>query len=1028
MARGKSTQPGLLGRRRLLRGQPGHAGALGAIRGLARLGLRWTRAWPILDAGQVPFPAVTDWSSGGETTTIVGDATGQQSAGQSSPALDVRRGTSVGRYVIVDRIGAGGMGVVFSAYDPELDRKVALKLLNPANEGTTSGSQGERRLLREARAMARLSHPNVVAVHDVGTFEDRVFMAMEFIEGGTLSDWMGKPHEWREVLSVFLRAGRGLAAAHAADLVHRDFKPDNVMMGPGDRVRVMDFGLARGGDEAEEIETLATGENSTSSLDDIVLTKTGAIMGTPAYMAPEQHAGNRAGPAADQFAFCVALYTALFGKRPFGGDGLAALAFQVIQGNVQPIPRDTRVPRRAQRAILRGLSRRERERWPHVDDLLVELVPARQRRWTGGVAVTVGAAGLVGVGAGLFSVGAPDTCAGGRERIEEVWSEDQRAAVQQAFANTQVPYATDSWRAVEPVLAAYSDGWVASYVDACETAERGERSDRMLDLQMACLESRRQDLHALVDVFEQADRDVVTNSVTAVRQLPSLRHCADLEALDASVDPPPSELASAVDDLRVQLAQARALDSAGMYGPGRDLARTIVADAEALGYAPLHAEALLLLGNLEDQEGDSETAANVLKEAAWTAHAARHDEIEAKAASALIDVVGNLLAKRDQGLEWSRHAEASVTRLGSPPLLVANQKNSLAALWQTHGDFNAAREGYEEALSIFEAEYGSDHPVVAQVMSNLAVALRDLGESERAREMYQRSLEIRKATLGAKHPQVAESLNNLANLDARRGDNDSARALHLQALAIREASLPAAHPSVGNTLRGLGIAERQSGNNDAALGYYRRAIAIYEEAYGPKHPSVAATFNSIAIILVNEERFEEARTEYQRTLEILQEAFGAEHPHIAIVTGNIGKTYLEEERFAEALPLHERALEIREKVVGPDAPAVAVHLTGIGKSLVGLRRAGEAVAPLERALGLRQGKEVLPADFAETSFHLADALWASGGDKKRARELASDGLAAFESSGGDYGDDVATIRTWFSERGIEPVPVESAAR
>ncbi len=202
------------------------------------------------------------------------------------------RGALVGRYVVLSRLGAGAMGVVYAAYDPELDRKVALKLLKPRRAASAQAAEGQRRLLREAQAMAKLTHPNVVTVHDVGEHGSRVYVAMEFVDGRPLTSWTEHEHPWRATLDIFAEAGRGLAAAHAKGLVHRDFKPDNVMVGANGRVRVMDFGLARASDldAPAEVTSGALPEadlRGSSTAFDAEVTRAGAIVGTPAYMAPE---------------------------------------------------------------------------------------------------------------------------------------------------------------------------------------------------------------------------------------------------------------------------------------------------------------------------------------------------------------------------------------------------------------------------------------------------------------------------------------------------------------------------------------------------------------------------------------------------------------------------------------------------------------------------------------------------------------------------------------------------------------------
>ena len=314
-------------------------------------------------------------------------------------------GSRIGRFLLLDKLGEGGMGVVFAARDEQLDRKIAIKLLLP---GLTKGRE---RLLREARALARLTHPNVVTVHDVGTLGDRVYVAMEFVEGATLTQWLEKKPSWPEILQVFLQAADGLAAAHDAGIVHRDFKPDNVLVGSDGRVRVLDFGLAKGGepsrDSAMDREALDAG----ALLDERNLTRTGAMMGTPAYMAPEQFLGGDIDARTDQFAFCVALYEGLHGARPFTGSSVGELARAVTEGAILSPPTKAAIPPALGQALARGLSTQREQRFPTMHALRSELAratrePGRRspRRWP--IALAFGA--VLGLGGlGLWSMRPP---------------------------------------------------------------------------------------------------------------------------------------------------------------------------------------------------------------------------------------------------------------------------------------------------------------------------------------------------------------------------------------------------------------------------------------------------------------------------------------------------------------------------------------------------------------------------------------------------------------------------------------------
>ncbi|MCA9678315.1 MAG: protein kinase, partial [Myxococcales bacterium] len=300
----------------------------------------------------------------------------ERPAGATVPARPrdpvVIAGDTIGRYIILARLGAGGMGVVFTAYDPQLDRKVALKLLRTGS-GLAEG-EARARLVREAQAIAQLSHPNVVAVYDVGTADSGdVYIAMEFVEGETLTSWLGHwERSWREILEMFFQAGRGLAAAHARGLMHRDFKPDNVLVGLDGRVRVTDFGLARSViDHVEELSKDRPRPDLAALR--VTLTATGAVLGTPRYMAPEQLRGATADARSDQFSFCIALYEALYGTHPLPGDSV----IEMVQHGAEPTPPpvDTKVPPSIGRTLMRGLSIEPVKRYSTMSALLVELTP-----------------------------------------------------------------------------------------------------------------------------------------------------------------------------------------------------------------------------------------------------------------------------------------------------------------------------------------------------------------------------------------------------------------------------------------------------------------------------------------------------------------------------------------------------------------------------------------------------------------------------------------------------------------------------
>ena len=411
-----------------------------------------------------------------------------------TPALGLERGQTIDRFVVIGLVGRGGMGEVYAAYDPELDRKVAIKLLRA--RGDTA--DGRTRLLREAQAIAKLSHPNVVVVYDVGTFGDSVFIAMEFVDGRTLTGWMqAGQRSRREILQVFLSAGRGLAAAHAAGLVHRDFKPDNVMVTNDGQVRVMDFGLARHTRDAEEAaaprrEPAAPGGDPADTFDpsadpdatlniakgdppatsgkylSVKLTQTGAMLGTPAYMAPEQFAMTATDARTDQFSFCVALYELLYGARPFPGESRPRAHDERSRRPARSAeaPPKSRVPGWLRRVVLRGLETEPARRYPSMTALLSALETDPTIRWRR-VATGVGllaCAALAVVGARRAAGSRDVLCRSGAERWAGVWDADRAAsarkeAIHRAFAASEKGYAEQAFAGTSRVLDAYVRKW-----------------------------------------------------------------------------------------------------------------------------------------------------------------------------------------------------------------------------------------------------------------------------------------------------------------------------------------------------------------------------------------------------------------------------------------------------------------------------------------------------------------------------------------------------------------------------------------
>ncbi len=867
--------------------------------------------------------------------------------GEAPRPLDPRdealeRGAAVGRYVILDRIGSGGMGVVYAAYDPDLDRRVALKLLRTDRFSTESGRS---RLLREAQALARLTHPNVVAVHDAGTFGDRVFVAMELVEGETLRQWLEEgPRSWREVLDRLLAAGRGLAAAHAAGLVHRDFKPENVLLGRDGRVRVVDFGLAKAlADAAEEPLAPDSGGELASPL-----TEWGAVLGTPAYMAPEQIRGIAADARSDQFSFCVALYEALYGERPFVGKGPREIAAAVTRGAIREAPAGTRVPGWLRTVVLRGLKADPQARHSTMDDLLLDLErdpAAVRRRWllAAGALLTAGA---LFSGLGYLQARRAQLCGGAEEKLAGVWDGAAKRAVHAGFLATRLPFAEGVWQGVERGIDHYARDWTEARRRACEaTRRRGEQSEDLLDRKMFCLDQRLREVGALTDLFTRADAKVVERAVDAVNALPDLSACQAGALLERA--PPPRDPASRrrVEALQSELAGAEALQRAGKYRDALARAEALKGAVMAVPFRPLQAEMLFLLGKLHLSLGEYRTSEDELYEAVWAAEEGRDAPLEIEGWRELVYNVGLRQARYGEARRLARQAEAALARTGGGPRAEMSLLNTEAAVLTIQGGYRQAVQKLERAQTLSE-RINSGAPGYG-ILLNLGGTYRDMGEPERAIPVLRRALEIAERTVGPSHPHVAGLNFNLGLCLSDLGRYGEAAEPLERALALRERLLGGDHPDVAETLAAIGSNRTQEGHPGQALPVLRRALAIYE-AKAPGTPN------------------EWAMAHYE-----------------------LGEAARRLGRHAEALEHERQAIHCIEARAGADSDYLLLPLETIGAVYLDQGRPDLAVSPLERAAAIYERQ---PPAFlrwsAETHFLLARALWDAGRDRPRALGLA----------------------------------------
>jgi tetratricopeptide (TPR) repeat protein/predicted Ser/Thr protein kinase len=761
---------------------------------------------------------------------------------------ELSRGRALGRYVVLDRLGRGAMGSVYAAYDPELMRRVAVKVLRTGAVARQGHEAARQRLLREAQALARLAHPNVVRVFDVGTDEGRVFLAMELVEGQSLRRWLEVPRSWREVVEVLEQAGRGLAAAHALGLVHRDFKPDNVLVAADGRVRVGDFGLVRRFDDSHAEHARAEPEDSLAEVG-ALQTAEGDVLGTPAYMAPEQHAGEEAEPRSDQYAFCVTLFEALHGRRPFGDDDPHARVEAKQQGlGIDAGPQGTagRVPASLRAVVRRGLSPAPADRYPTMEPLLDALARVRARASTWRAVAVTGVVALGCVGMAVAGQGrAPTPCTDAGVAPSAAWSEVAREAVRQRLREHLA--ADEVERAVAGIERRVG-AWGQAHRDACEdTWVRGEQSSARLDARMDCLRGQWAELEETVALLRDADGPTAARSSELVLGLPSPGACAH---------EPPRDRARAADPgqaeaTRRSLARVAALRRAARYDEawaelqawdeGTEPAAVEEPTQEAAARA--HARGMVL-----DDRGLLEQSEAAHRHALHLARAARDDRGEADAWLGLASAADDRLHDPERARFYAQMAAAAVAAVGGDERIESWAETLLGSVAFREGDDERARAHWERALALREALYGEEHPLTVASLNNLGGVLYGQGELDDAAEALRRALELRERMLGPDHPDVAGSAINLGLVLVAQGRTAEAVRWSERALEIQRRRLGDDHPLLVNGHDALAQALLADGQAAAAREHFERARALVLATMPPRHPTLVSPLLGLAEI------------------------------------------------------------------------------------------------------------------------------------------------------------------------------------
>ncbi len=909
------------------------------------------------------------------------------------------RGTLIGRYVVIDELGAGGMGVVYSAFDPELDRKVAIKLLQAGHGGSHSG--GQSWLLREAQAMARLAHPNVVAVYDVGAMsDDRVFVAMELIDGATLRQWLEQPRTWREILPVLRAAGTGLAAAHAAGLVHRDFKPDNVIVGNDGRVRVMDFGLARlHGDEAARSAVNVEAKSPLSER----LTATGAVLGTPAYMAPEIYRGQAADALADQFAFGVALYEALYRVRPFDRKSL-------VEGRaIAPKPATSNVPAWLERVVLRAIALDPAQRFATMDELLAALArdpTAARRRVMLGAAIAVAIGGAAFGAFALRGAEASEPCTDAATRLAGVWDARARSSLEAAFGKLDKPFVADAVRGTEKTLDAYANDWVAMRTEACKaTRVHGSQSEDVLTVRMECLEARLVELDTLVKLFGKADETLALGAASTVGKLSALADCADVPALLAP-DPLPKEpiARSRITALQAKLAEARAIYKAARPKDTLALVTAIAPEVMQLGHLPTEAELHFLTGQTLWVLQGADKGEPELMKAVLAAEAGKADEIKVEAWLTLTNLA-NEGSHFDVARERLQHASASLARLGTKWDWKVRVLDSEALLDSRQNLYDKAIDVADQARTM--AEHHTETPTYAYALLVEATILNASGHGQQALGDFKKVLAYQES-LGHRRIEVATTLQTMASAELVVGKPDDAIAHLASALEIDEAIYGPENVENARVLSALGAAQSMKGDLAGALATDRRALDMAKRTGGENDDLYAMILGQLAGSLVDSGKHAEAIPYLDRALAIQTAKLGPGHVQTLTIMVTKCDALHAANELPAALDMCRRALATAETSLGHDSPMLFLFLAHTGLVLADAKQPREAVAVFERALKLGAND---PSDLYYVAMLDARAQWDSG-DHKRALELAHKARDGFATLGNAKVDQLHDADAW----------------
>lgn len=874
------------------------------------------------------------------------------------------------------------MGSVELAEDTMLDRQVALKRLVP---GRAQDARARERIKREARSLAQIEHPAVVGIYDVLEEGESLTLVMEYVPGPTLREWLREPRSRQSILSVLCSAAGGLQAAHARGLVHRDFKPENVIVLAGREAKVIDFGLAW-------IEPSTVTRSEADPQEDESLTQTGAVLGTPAYMAPEQFLERPVDARTDQFSFCVAAWEAFVGTRPFPGQTLQAIAENAAQGNVDRGALE-KLPRGVRPVLLRGLSADPDARYPDMDALTRALAGRTRARWW-----ALGAAGVAGVAvAALWSGGDDptasqpvfDPCASAAAPGETVWTQSRAEALRARMSAVAPDYAP----AVARRVTARADAWVSAWGEQAQLACRAGQEKTLpaggLQATQACLSASLDEFDALLSEFDESSGRGVTRVLSTLDRVPAPARCARRAFVDVAFG---TAATPAVKDARRQRNLAEVELARGRYAAALPLATQARAAVQPGTNLALDAEIGLTLARAHFQLGHTDEASRAYLDAANAAEGSSYDELAATVWIELARSAGVQRLDAERSRFYVERADAAVRRLGDPPLRRALVEQRRAQVEIAAGNPVAAVPHLQRGLSLVE-DLPSGQRMRSSISMDMGKVAYAQGDFDAAIAAFERAIDANERAFGERHPAVADARHNLGSIMVAAGRLEEARPVLDAALEGRKLAYGAEHAKVASTLNSIASIAFNKGEYAEALAAYTEVAEMFRVSRGEAHVSIAEALANRGRALTGLERFEDAQAAFKEATAMLEPLVGADHLSFGDALSGWASSRALAGDGEAAVELYERTVDIRRLGLGRAAPRTLRTELALAQAHRQAGRASAARGLLRAvldtpALGLDLAREVqLELGWVEVSAKRMSAA-------RRAFEIAVEGVEA----------------------------------